>query len=300
MDPHHWLVLSLTAPSAELVPELSEGLLALGGAAVEEEGRRLTTYVPAPVDAEPFLRRAQDHLDWVAGGQAVDLEWRFQADEDWALRWKEGLAPRRVGRHFVVAPTWTRPELGEGDLLIEIDPAMAFGTGEHGTTRGVLRLLEEAGAAGARVLDVGTGSGILAIGAVALGAREVLAVDDDPDAVANAAENLERNGAEERVRLMRARVDGPFLAGHGPAAWELIVANVLSGVLEPLLPAFQRALTADGRLILSGILQDEAPRMRAAARAAGFTIVAEDEEDEWWSVLLRAMGSAPGEGNVAA
>lgn len=283
MDPKQWLVLSVTAPSEELVAELSEGLIALGGAAVEERGRRLTTYLQPPEDTEAFLRTALDHLDWVAGGEAVDLEWSFQEDEDWARRWKRGLGPRRVGSRFVVAPTWTEPETRPDDILIRIDPAMAFGTGEHGTTRGMLRLMEGVRLEGARVLDVGTGSGILAVAAVGLGARSVLAVDEDPDAIENALLNVERNGAASRVTLREGRVDAPFLDREGEGVWDVILANVLSGVLEPLLPAFRRGLVPGGRLLLSGILEDEAERMRAAADRAGLQVEAEDEEDEWWS-----------------
>lgn len=287
MDPKQWLVLSVTAPSEELVAELSEGLLALGGAAVEENGRRLTTYIPPPEDTEGFLRTALDHLDWVAGGEAVDLEWFFQEDEDWSRAWKRGLAPRRVGGRFVVAPTWTRPDLRPGDLLIRIDPAMAFGTGEHGTTRGMLRLMEAAGLAGSRVLDMGTGSGILAVAAVRLGACTVLAVDDDSDAIENAAVNLRNNGVDAHVALREARVDERFLAADGEAAYDVILANVLSGVIAPLIPAFHRSLAGGGRLLVSGILQDEANGLRAAALSAGFWLDEEDEEDEWWSARFR-------------
>jgi ribosomal protein L11 methyltransferase len=173
---------------------------------------------------------------------------------------------------------------------------MAFGTGEHATTRGALRALESAVRPGDRVLDVGTGSAILAIAAARLGAGEVLAVESDPDALENAEDNLRRNGVADQVELLHGVVDDEFLALLGPARFDLIVANVLSGVLVPLLPAFLAALApagqgrderGPGRLILGGILEEEAESVIDAAREAGFTLTAEDFEDEWWGGLFR-------------
>lgn len=289
VDPRRWLVLKIQAPSAELAEELAEGLIALGGTAVEETGRTLTTYLPAPADVEGTVRDALDHLDWIARGAELGLEWEIQEDHDWARRWREGLRPRRVGERIVVTPTWLEPETRPRDVVLRIDPEMAFGTGEHATTRGALRLLERAGPRGSRVLDVGTGSGILAIAAAKLGAASVAAVDSDGDAIATARSNVDRNGAGAVVSLAEGLVDDAFLAGRGAGAFDLIVANILSGVLVPLLPGFRRAVPAGGRLILAGVLEDEQPGVRRGAEAAGFILDREDEEQEWWSTLWRAV-----------
>ena len=140
--------------------------------------------------------------------------------------------------------------------------------------------------AGDRALDVGSGSGILAIAAVRLGAAEAVAVEYDPDANLNARENFERNGVAGRVRLVEALADDALLAELG--AFDLVLANILSGVIRPLLPALHRALGAspEGRLIVSGILRDESPDVVRDAGAAGFRVERVDEEDEWWSALL--------------
>lgn len=297
MAPERWLVLTVRVPTEEAGAALAEGLIALGGTAVEEEHDRLTTYLPAPDDAERFVAEARERLQALAPGRELELSWRWRADEDWALTWRRGLRPRRVGRRLIIAPTWTEPEAGPGDIVVRIDPQMAFGTGEHASTRGVLRLLEAAVRAGDRVLDVGTGSGVLAIAAVKLGAGAVLAVESDPSAVVNARENLDRNGVAGQVALEEGVVDAAFLDALGAGRFDLIVANILSGVLIPLLPAFRRSLgdragAAPGRVILGGILTREADRVLAAAARADLDAAATDVEGEWWSVLLRTRGAA--------
>lgn len=284
MTPARWIVLTVRVPSEELAGELTEGLFALGGTAVEEEADLLTTYIAEPADPEGFLRDATDRLTSMAGGEP-ELLWRWQADEDWSRRWKEGLEPRRVGRRLVVTQPWNPVEAADGRIAIVIDPATAFGTGEHATTRGALAFLDTAVEGGARVLDVGTGSGILAIAAARLGAGRVVAVESDPEAMDNCRENLDRNGVAERVELHCARVDAGWLAAR-PEGFDVIAANVLSSVLAPLLPHFARALSGGGRLILGGILDEEGSAMKAAAAGAGLRVLDEAVEGEWWTGLL--------------
>ena len=275
-----WLVLAVRAPADAPHDALTEGLFALGGSAVQESDGQLISYVVAPSDVEAFLARARAAL-------RTDIEWRWQEDEDWSESWKRGLQPRRVGRTFIVAPTWTEPQKRAGDRVILIDPEMAFGTGEHATTRGALRFIESTVRPGDRVLDVGTGSAILAIGAAMCGAREVLGVEYDEDAMLNARDNLVRNGVQDTVRLDTAMVDDAYLRGLGDGAFDTIAANVLSGVLRPLLPGFLRALRPEGWLILGGILEAEADDMIEAAEDSGFILRAEDLEEEWWGGLLQ-------------
>jgi ribosomal protein L11 methyltransferase len=138
---------------------------------------------------------------------------------------------------------------------------------------------------GDMVLDVGAGSAILSIAAARLGAKAVEAVEFDPDAIENATENIERNNTQASVKLACALVDEKFLSQR-PSHYDVIVANVLSGVLRPLLLAFHQALKPNGYLLLSGILREEADGMIDAAGVAGFSLVQEDREEEWWSGLL--------------
>ena len=288
MAPDRWLVLTVHAPADEAGGAIAEGLIALGGTAIVEETDGWSTYLPPPDDPETFIDEARETLCAHAPGAELRLSWRWEPNEDWMVAWRRGLRPRRVGERLIVAPTWTEPEAGPEDIVLWIDPQMAFGTGEHASTRGVLRLLEASIRPGDRVLDVGTGSGILAIAACRLGASHVLAVESDPVAIPTARENLERNGVAEAVTLENALVDHAYLDALGPGSVDLIVANVLSGVLIPLLPAFRRVLAPAGRAILGGILTTEADRVVAAAEAVGFDVAREDVEDEWWSVFLTA------------
>lgn len=289
MDPRRWFVITVQAPSDELVDELARGLVTLGGAAVEVNGRELVTYLVPVGEPDEMLGRARALLEEVAGGRHLEIEWRWQEDEDWAALWKQGLKPRRVGRRLIIAPSWTRPKRRRGDIIIEIDPQMAFGTGEHASTRGALRLLEDVIRRSDRVLDVGTGSAVLAIAAARLGAAEVLGVDNDADAIINATENVERNGVVGRVTVEQAHVDADYLDALGASRFDVIVANVLSGVLIPLLPAFRRSLAPGGRLILGGILEREAPDVVAAASDADLVLRAEDAEDDWWTGLFERL-----------
>jgi ribosomal protein L11 methyltransferase len=289
VSPGRWLVLTVRVPSDELAGELTEGLLALGGTAVEEVGDRLSTYVAEPTDLDGFLARVAEELSAAAGGE-TELRWRWQEDEDWGQRWKAGLRPRRVGERIVLTQPWNdpAPEVGRDpdDLVIVIEPATAFGTGEHPTTRGALRLMQEGPVRG-RVLDVGAGSGILSIAAVLLGAHHVLAVESDGGSLETARENLARNGVEAQITLDHASVDGAYLQAARDGGFDLVVANVLSGVLVPLLPDLAASMADGGRIILGGILTEEAAAVTAASVAAGLAVESEDREEEWWSVRLK-------------
>lgn len=290
--PARWLVLRAQAPLPELAELVAEGLLALGGSAVEERGDTLLTYLPAPDDPGAFVAAARERLaEGLPAGSQLVVTWEWQEDEDWAAEWKRGLAPREVTPRLVVKPSWTEWEEKPGQVVLDVDPQMAFGTGEHATTRGCLRLLDAVVRPGDRVLDVGSGSAILAIAAVRLGAAEAVAVEYDPDVNLNARENLERNGVAGSVRIVEALADDALLVELGP--FDLVLANILSGVIRPLLPAFRRTLAGsdDGRLIVSGILQSEADAVLWDAQAAGFRVERVDEEEEWWSALLRPAGA---------
>lgn len=286
--PDRWLVLTVRAADPELLPLAADVLAPHGGGTVLEAEGGLVVYAAEPRDVDAFVRELEDRLrDELPSSAAPEVSWRWQENEDWARKWKEGLAPRQVTERIVVRPTWCEWDERPGQIVIGIDPQMAFGTGEHATTRGCLRLLDDALRPGDRVLDVGSGSAILAIAAARLGAREVIAVEYDPDANINALENLEGNGVQDRVSIVEQMADQPLLDELGP--FDLILANILSGVIRPLLPAFHASLggSPEGRLIVSGILRTEAPGVVHDAEAAGFRLVEIDEEEEWWSALLR-------------
>lgn len=282
--PERWLILT-ARPSVALDDEVSarvgEILMEAGGRAVLEEGGTLVTHVPEPPDPEALAGRLRSELEPL--GLELDTGW--QAQEDWAEVWKRGLEPRRVGRALVVSPTWHDPAVQEGDHLIVLDPGMAFGNAEHGTTRGCLRLLEDHLRPGDSVLDVGAGSGILSIAAALLGAQAVLALEADAWAIPTAQENVERNGVADRVEVREAQVDADDLASMEPR--QGVIANIEAGILRDLLPGLAGAVAPRGWLLLSGILDHEWEGMASSAEGRGFRVVAVDADGEWRSGLLR-------------
>ena len=290
--PRRWLEISVRSSAAgELEPLLAEGLLALGGRAVQEADGWYLTHVEEPDAPDAFLERARSDFAELMAAAPGEGRSRWVDHQDWAESWKRGLAPRRLTERVVVTTTWHALDRRPGDVVLVIDPGMAFGTAEHGTTRGCLRLLDRTVATGERVLDVGAGSGILAIAAALLGAAEVLALEGDPLAVEALAENVALNDVAERVRWEARWADREVLTGLGPR--DGIVTNIESGVLRPLLPGFAAALRPGGWLILSGILAEEWPRLREDAEATGFLFRELDEDGEWRSALLRWPGCRP-------
>ena len=281
-QPARWWVLTVEAPP-EREYEIVEELVRMGSPSVRELDGEVEAYLPEPDrDAVEAVVNVERRLAAAAGLDAVRVTWRFEKAQDWSRIWREGLRARRVGDRIWVTPSWDVDAADAAGIVIVVDPAMAFGTGEHGTTRGCLRLLQQTVHDGDRALDVGTGTGVLAVAAAKLGAASVHAVDNDPEAIENAEGTIAQNGVADRVTLETRGVDDAWLREQ-PAAWDLIIANVLSGVLTPLLPAFLAAMRPDARLILSGILQAEARAIVEAARAVGLRLEVEDREDEWWS-----------------
>lgn len=249
-------------------------LFQAGAEGVEELPDAVVTHV-ADVD-ETRIAAAVAAAD---GSAAVTFE--PTPDVDWSAEWKSRIRAHRVGR-LVVTPPWLADQFGERERIV-IEPQMAFGTGEHETTRGVLRLLGGIIRPGDTVVDLGAGSAVLAIAAAKLGAARVIAVELDPDAIANAEENLRRNSVEERVTVIEgdAAVILPLVA---PA--RVVLANIIWPVLGKLLPAIADALTTDGVTVLSGLLVEERPMIESSLRQLGWTIDQVDEEALWWSVSI--------------
>jgi ribosomal protein L11 methyltransferase len=219
-------------------------------------------------------------------GLGVPLErvtWSWQRQEDWAELWKRGLDTRRITHRIVVHPSWLEPSTEPGDIVIQVDPGMAFGTAEHGTTRGCLRLLDKLVAPGDSVLDVGAGSGILSVCAALLGAADVLAVDMDPLAVSAAVENAERNGVAAVVQVEERRVTESWLRALTPR--DGVVANLETSLVLPLLSGLVAATHHPGWLVLSGILLPEREDVLEAVRgqAAHLELRHEEVDGEWWT-----------------
>jgi ribosomal protein L11 methyltransferase len=201
-------------------------------------------------------------------------------EQDWAHNWRTHFAPVRVGR-FYVHPGW-EPAAADAPWPLQIDPGLAFGTGMHPTTRLCLQALEARLGSGPldSVLDVGCGSGILALAAARAGVERVVAVDDDPIACRVTADNARRNGLSGRLAVA---LGGPERAA---GAFELVLANILSGALMAMAAALLERLAAGGELVLSGVLAEEQPQLAAHFAAAGCRPLAVEREGDWCALHL--------------
>jgi ribosomal protein L11 methyltransferase len=269
--------------------DLADALVEMGGRAVEEREGWLVTHLVEPDDPEAFVSAIGSKLsDRI--GLAVEVAFDWREPEDWAEAWKRGLAPRRLTPRLWVTPSWHTAPAGPGEVVVVVDPGMAFGTAEHGTTRGALRLLDGALESGERVLDVGAGSAILGVAAALLGAADVVAVEGDPVAGEYALENIARNGVADRVRWIEAWADPALLRELGPA--DGVLANIESGVLRRLLPGLWDAVRPGGWVILSGIPAEEWDGFAHDVVHGGFALELVDEDSGWRSGRFRRPAAA--------
>ena len=303
-----WLELSVEA-DPEAVEAVSEilGRVAPGGTSVEPAfelvddglGARIDVTRPATVrayvparDAAAADRAADEaavalgHLQAFGLRTIGELRTRLVDEADWADAWKAHFPVMRIGRHVVIRPTWRRHRAAPDDVVLAIDPGMAFGTGLHPTTRLCLVALERLADAGrmtgARVLDVGCGSGILAIAAVRLGAADAVGVDTDPIAIESTLANARRNRLAPRVR---ASV-GSLPTGEPP--FDVIAANLIAGVLVQIAAQLAAELAAGGRLVASGIFVDREGEVRHVFEAAGLAVTERTAEGDWVALEVGA------------
>ncbi len=240
---------------------------------------RLTAYAPASrwnqVRREEIERWLRMH------GLPDRFGERIVPDENWNARWEETIQPLAVGR-FLIRPTWaeTPPEHAD-KVLLEIDPKMSFGTGYHESTRLALGFVPALVQGGERVLDAGTGTGVLAIAALKLGAASAIGCDIDPWAQTNATENALLNGVADRFEVREGSLDVV-----PETDFDLVFANINRNVLLEMMAGFAEKLAGAGRLILAGVLQSDRETMIDASRAAGLAVYDEATEGEWWSAIL--------------
>lgn len=246
-----------------------------------------TSVVKGYLCEDEHLTRRMDQLDeslrdlvkrspeWIIQVKGITVK-----EEDWATAWKAYFKPIRVGKNFLIKPSWEDIQPNPEDLVLELDPGMAFGTGTHATTTLCLELLEDIVKPGMKVFDLGTGSGILAIAAAKLGA-EVEAVDLDPVAVRVAQENIDLNHVAAQVSAKHGDL-GSVLKGQA----DLVVANIIADVILLLLPDLKRILKPDGEFVASGIIESRSEDVENGMREAGFEVI-DKKEDAMW-VALRA------------
>jgi len=218
----------------------------------------------------------------VTADGSADLSIGSAEPVDWSENWKTLLKVHPLGA-LTIAPPWLADGLDAATTIV-IDPGMAFGTGDHPTTRGVMRLMQGEIRRGDLVADLGAGSAVLSIAAAKLGASRAIAIEFDPEAIGNAEENVRRNGADGVVTVVQgdANLLLPLVA---PV--RVIFANIISSVVVGLLPAMRAALPHDGVAIVSGILREEREGMIDAMAAYQLRVDREDVEDAWWSAVVR-------------
>ena len=305
-----WLELAIDA-DVEAVEAVSEilGRAAPGGTSVEpafelvDEGLGARVDPSRPATVRAYLpARDRAAADRAAAGVAEalghlqafglrpigELRTRLVNEADWAEAWKAYFPVLRVGRRIVIRPTWRRHRREPDDVVLALDPGMAFGTGLHPTTRLCLAALEgladRGEVAGRRVLDVGCGSGILAIAALKLGAASALGVDTDPIAIEATVANGRRNAVARRLRAREGTLPS------ADVAFDVVLANLIAGVLVPLASQLRDELRAGGWLLASGIFIDREAEVRTAFEAAGLAVVGRRAEGDW--VALEATRTA--------
>lgn len=323
-----WLEMSVRAApeTVEAISELMSRNVS-GGVAIEEPydllddgqvhvpvpGAQVTirAYVPDDAEGVESRQRIEEglwHLRQVMPNSIGELEVRRLAEEDWANAWKEYYHVLHLGRRTVIKPSWLDYTPQAGEVVVELDPGMAFGTGLHPTTRNCLMALEDALHPGDTMLDVGTGSGILATAAVKLGASKVLALDISTVAVEAARENAARNGASDVVEVRLATLEGaggePFAPlpdhldtlGEEIGVFDVVVANIIARVIAQLAPALVRAVRPGGTLIASGIIAERRAEAEEPLREAGLQDLHDIVEGDWVTLI----GTRPPVAPVAA
>ena len=298
-----WVELSVETPPEFVEPltqvftEHGEGGVAIelpaghnpddGESAPDPDRVTVRTYVPHDRRLEQRYSRIDTAVRLVAHvGDISELRVRVVEEQEWADAWKEHFHVLRVGERAVIVPTWRDYEPLGDDVVISIDPGMAFGTGHHPTTRMCMELLEQYIEPGCRVLDLGCGSGILSILAAKLGASEVLGLEIDSTAAAVAASNVEMNGVQDTVKIQEATLPYP----HAPLGnYDLLVANVSAKVITDLAEHIVDVARSGGRLIFSGILDRQRAGVVERMGELGVTFD-NGSTDEDWEALVGRVG----------
>lgn len=303
MTEEQWLELSsLVEPEA--VESVSAAFAEFGqGVAIEQavessrDGDVVNLPADAPVLVKTYLSLADPNVDerkaqlekavWALGKlrQVGALQVRTLRESDWANAWKEYFFVHRVGERTVIVPSWREAEYTPraDDVVLLLDPGMAFGTGLHPTTRLCLRAVEELVRPGMRVLDVGAGSGILSIAAARLGARRVLAIEIDPVAAGVCAENATRNRVSDAVEVRAGTLSAEDVTFEA----DVVLANITIATLLELHPLLAAHLASGGIAVLSGVLAERAHELIGALQQAGWQHVSTEQEQDWVAIRVR-------------
>lgn len=285
----HWVEVTI-AVSPETEEAIVNAFWELGSSGVLQSGRgragaseRVTGFWPDRPGVDEKLHRFAHLWEELRNlGMAVHacrISTRRVAEDDWDGKWKAQVGPVRVSEGLMVAPPWSEAPRSDDLLVVRINPGTGFGTGGHETTQLCLRQLEKRIRPGDRVLDVGSGSGVLAITAVLLGASRSTGVDVDPETLGNARENARLNGVAGQVDVYAGRVDHPAIDGR----YRIVVSNISAASLKAMLPGLAARLHPSGELILSGLLIEEAGAFETALASQGFSLLERETLGVWWA-----------------
>ncbi|MFL5625082.1 MAG: 50S ribosomal protein L11 methyltransferase [Ktedonobacteraceae bacterium] len=303
-----WLELTVrTHPEAvESVSELLSRYTT-GGVAIEEpielvdEGQdyRVLTGQPVqihaylPIDGKEEELRQQVaeglwHLSSLGEHFVGDLQTRIVNEEDWANAWKDYFHVTHIGRRLVIRPSWREYKPGQDEVILELDPGMAFGTGLHPTTRMCLEQVEQRTRPGMRVLDVGTGSGILALAAARLGAACVYCIDNSTVAVESATANVAVNGLEDKVKVVQGVLDAEE-AARMAGQYDMVLVNIIAHVIGGMAPQLAQVLAPGGLLIASGIIEARRQDAESPLLAADLELIEQANIDDWLVLIMRKV-----------
>jgi ribosomal protein L11 methyltransferase len=244
------------------------------------------TYLPVDNTTERRRNQIDIGVRLVAHLATISpLKEKYVEEEDWQNAWKEHFDPLRIGRHLVICPTWRTVETSESDILIHLDPGMAFGTGHHPTTRTCMEILERDTKPGDRILDVGCGSGILSVVAVKVGAASALGLEIDPVAARAGEENVRINGIGDKVQIVQGTLPSPLAEAR---SFDIVAANISAKVVTNLAQHLIDSVAIRGKLIAGGIIEPHVEDVTKALNAVGASIDETFIDGDWVTLLASA------------
>lgn len=250
----------------------------------------VTVYLPTDDDGAAQLEAIYSALDRLKSlGADLRMETGSIREEDWANEWKKFFKPQPVGKRLIIKPSWETVNDPQGRVIIELDPESSFGTGRHFTTQLCLELMEQYLEPGDEIIDLGCGSGIIFISALKLGAKNAVGVDISEDAVRISRKNaLSNNISEEQFEVYRGDiVTDPGLLKKACKGYELVTANIVADVLLAMTDAFRQLVKPDGKLVLSGIIDDRLDEVISAVKQKGFIFIEQKHRDIWNAAVFK-------------